>query len=366
MMNQNALPSSDVQPSSGSLPGQKDSPGKHLLSVSERGKQTNVPSAFVCGRTVIVTGRWLKVVSIRDSELVEGVVVPAPNSFIHALKMTDLKADLFTFSENRREELSNHEYTAELDNEAVLSTKDYADWWENKIPQEARKNVRRAAKRGVAVRVVRFDDSLVRGIKEIYDETPVRQGRPFWHYKKTLEQVKAENGTYLERSEFIGAFLQDELIGFIKLIYVDDAAQIIQILSKISHSDKRPTNALLAKAVEVCYEKRIAFLIYGKYAYGKNIDSPLAEFKRRNGFEMRTFPKYYVPLSLKGTVALRLGLHRGLVHLLPSCCVQALLELRRMFSFLMLRVLLGSRNETTASSRSSPEPEPLKSVVESD
>ena len=39
--------------------------------------------------------------------------------------------------------------------------------------------MRRAEKRGVVVREVPFDDDLVRGIVEIYDETPIRQGGPY-------------------------------------------------------------------------------------------------------------------------------------------------------------------------------------------
>ena len=96
-------------------------------------------------------------------------------------------------------------------------------WWE-KLPQEARKNTRRAAKRGVEVKVVPFDDELARGIHKICNETPVRQGRPFWHYGKDFETVKREHATYLERSEFIGAYFENELIGFIKMVYVDRLA----------------------------------------------------------------------------------------------------------------------------------------------
>ena len=34
---------------------------------------------------------------------------------------------------------------------------------------------------------VPFTDDFVHGIMDIYDETPVRQGRSFWHYKKSFE-----------------------------------------------------------------------------------------------------------------------------------------------------------------------------------
>jgi hypothetical protein len=56
-----------------------------------------------------------------------------------------------------------------------------------------------------------------------------------------------ENATYLERSEFLGAYLNDGLIGFIKIIYVDKIATLIQSISKIEHRDKRATNAFLLR-----------------------------------------------------------------------------------------------------------------------
>ena len=64
--------------------------------------------------------------------------------------------------------------------------------------------------------------------------------------------MKADNSTYMERSEFIGAFFGDELISFVKGVYVDHIAALIQILSMNGHHDKQPKNALLAYTVEIC------------------------------------------------------------------------------------------------------------------
>ena len=59
-------------------------------------------------------------------------------------------------------------------------------------------------------------------------------------------------------------------------------------------------NALIAKAAEVCEQKGISHLIYGQFIYGNKRRSSLVEFKRRNGFEQVNFPRYYIPLTLKG------------------------------------------------------------------
>jgi len=105
-------------------------------------------------------------------------------------------------------------------------------------------------------------------------------------------------------------------------------ASIMQIVSKTTHYDKRPTNVLITKAVEVCKQKCISFLIYGKYVYGNKTDSSLTEFKRRNGFEQINMPRYYIPLTLKGKIAISLNIHLGLLGILPSNVISFLRNLR--------------------------------------
>jgi hypothetical protein len=302
-----------------------DSPGSTVIRI--KGKDTVVPSTEIAGRTIISTGNILKVAQIFDEELVEGELIPDPLSFIADLRASPLKADVFTFAQRPPETTPKFKETFEWDNWAVSSTVSFQDWW-GKLPQESRKNVRRAVKRGVSVRSLPFDADLVRGIQGIYNETPVRQGKKFWHYGKDFATVKMENETYLERSEFIGAFYEKKLIGFIKIIFVDKIAMLIQILAKNEHHDKRPMNALLAHAMEICEHKKMNCLIYGKYVYGAKNDSSLMEFKRRNGFQQVTFPRYYIPLSIKGRTAIRLGLHRGPANLLPKSVNDLLLSCR--------------------------------------
>ena len=99
----------------------------------------------------------------------------------------------------------------------------------------------------------------------------------------------------------------------------------MQILSMEAHYDKRPMNALLAKAVEVCSERGMSWLVYGKYVYGNKQQSTIGEFKRRNGFRQVNYRRYFVPLTWRGRVAMRLRLHRGLLGLLPERAIQVLL-----------------------------------------
>jgi hypothetical protein len=271
----------------------------------------------VLSHKLVTTRRGpIRIAAIQDEEWIEGEPVAEPESFIRPWQDTS-PADIFAFARPLPHCEPCYHFHFEWDNVAVTKLGEFAQWWES-LPQETRKNVRRSQRRGVTVSRVTFDDQLVRGISNIYNETPIRQGRKFWHYRKSFEQVKAENTTYLDRSEFIGAFFKGKLIGFIKFVMVNNVARIMQIVSMEAHTDKRPTNALLAKAVEICCEKQASQLIYGKYVYGKKENSPVTEFKRRNGFVRMNFPRYYVSLNRRGALAIRCGLHLGLAQLVPE------------------------------------------------
>jgi len=161
--------------------------------------------------------------------------------------------------------------------------------------------------------LVEFDDAFVNGIVGINNETPIRQGRAFWHFQKSFEDVKRENSTYPGRNAFLGAYYENQLIGFIRIIYADAMASIVQLLSMMKHYDKRPANALIAKAVEICEQGGISYLMYCNYIYN-DPKSSLTEFKRRNGFEQVLLPRYYIPLTLKGKIALRLDFIVGLCN----------------------------------------------------
>ena len=282
-----------------------------------RGQTLYVPSTEICGRTVIVTGEWIRTAEIKDEGVVEGVTVEDPESFITKLKESGLTADLFTFAQKPPEITPKYDYHWDWDNWAAIPTTCYEDWWES-LPQVSRKNVRRTGRRGVVVKVVPFDDDLVRGVHRIYNSIQVRDGRLFWHYGQDFDSVRRSLATYLDRSEFIGAYLGEELIGFFKMVYVDDTATIFHIISMDEHYDKRPQNALIAKAAEVCEQKAISHLIYGKFIYGNKRRSSLVEFKRRNGFQQVNFPRYYISLTPRGELFVRLRLYRGVSGLLPE------------------------------------------------
>ncbi len=300
-----------------------------LKSVEIRmaGKNTLVPAADICGRTVIVRPGRVKEASVQDDIVAPGELVADSAPFITELKKSGLQADVLTFFQRPPDVTPKFKHHFEWDNYAAVDCSNFDAWWE-KLPQEARKNTRRSAKRGVTVKLAAYDDELVRGIHKLCNESPMRQGKPFWHYGKDFETVKREHATFMERSDFVAAYFENELIGFIKMVRVDQIAFILHILAFNSHYDKRPLNALLTEAVKICSQKGVKYFVYDKYVYGNKTDSTLVEFKRRNGFEQINFPRYYIPLTLKGKIYVGLRLYRGAVGLIPAPVLKVLLRIR--------------------------------------
>jgi hypothetical protein len=271
----------------------------------------------ICKQQIRVAGRWVRIASLDADKY---IFLDDPSTVIEHLKRSKRKVDLFTFLQRVSEPEPKYTYPMEWDNMAVVSITTFDDWWNKQIGFKARNKAKQAEKRGVVIREVEFDDSLARGIWAIYNETPVRQGRRFSHYGKDCDTVYREEATYLSNSIFIGAYFGDLLIGFIKLVQDQTGTQagLMNIVSMIAHRDKAPTNALLAQAVRSCAQRGIRHLVYSNFAYGKKQKSGLSDFKERNAFVRVDVPRYYVPLTLRGVLAFRLGLHHRFVDHLPE------------------------------------------------
>jgi hypothetical protein len=279
----------------------------------------------VCGKEITTAGRLLRVgrLAADGYEFLDD-----PDAAIAGLRAQRGRIDVFTFAQELPDTARKHAFPMEWDNVAAVPVSTFEHWRARQIKDKTRNMLRRADKSGLVVRAVPFDDALVRGIAAIYDESPMRQGRRFKHYGKSLEQVRRENATFLERSVFLGAFVGEDLVGFAKLVKARHQAALMQILSMIAHRDKAPTNALIARAVGVCEEQQVPYLVYGRFSYGRKEADPLSDFKRHNGFERVDVPRYYAALTPVGTIALRLGLHHGLGAYVPQAVVDRFRKVR--------------------------------------
>jgi hypothetical protein len=196
-----------------------------------RGKNLRFPAARVGSDTVFVSGTLVRVARIKDELFLPGDRVCRPDEFIATLKSTGLRADLFEFSQKPCDAEVKFPYHCEWDNVAVIDAEDFDSWW-NALPQETRKSVRRARNRGVDVRIVALTDEFIKGVHEIYNESPLRQGKPFYHYGKSFDIVKDEIATFQESSDFIGAYHGAELLGFIKIVHMGRLSSIMHLVSK--------------------------------------------------------------------------------------------------------------------------------------
>ena len=227
-----------------------------------------------------------------------------PESCVKELKQRSdaSRADIFRFSQKAPGTTPRYKYPMELGSVAVARVSTYKDWWD-RIPHNTRQNIKRAQKRGLVLTVKGFEDDVIQGICDVQNETPMRQGRPYPHYGKCFELVRRDHGAFVDRSDFICAYFEGEFIGFLKLVYRGDVASILQLNCKMAHYDKRPSNALLARAVELCEARGIAYLTYGMFNYGNKNSNSLREFKERHGFAEMLLPAYHVPLTAWGRIA---------------------------------------------------------------
>jgi hypothetical protein len=275
------------------------------------------PSLELCGKEVRIAKKLVRV-GFLDGEGYQ--FLDDPGACLESLRKSGSRIDLFTFIQKLSDASPKYSYPMEFDNFAALRISTFEEWMTQRINFKVRNKIRKAQKSGIVVREVPFDDSLILGIQGVYNESPIRQGRRFWHYGEDLETIRRIKATFLERSIFIGAFFENKLIGFLKLVANEDWTQagLMHIVAMIEYRDKAPTNALIAQAVRSCADRKIPCLWYANFSYGRKQSDSLADFKRYNGFEKVDVPRYFVPLTAAGRVALRLGLHHSAANLIPE------------------------------------------------
>ena len=273
-------------------------------------------------QTFIISGKLITTAHLSDKD--EWLMdVQEPDEVIRALKATPVRIDLLRFWQRIPDIQAKFSYYKEWRQIAAVPLEDYKHWLTKQVTPSARNKIRKTQKFGVTIQETKLSDELVRGIMEIFNQSPVRRGKRFWHYGKDFETVKKEMSLDLQDSIFITAYHENELIGFIKLYITNRYAMITLILDKTAHRDKAPMNGMIAKAVEVCAQRKIPYIAYTVWRRGEH-----GQFQESTGFEKITVPEYFVPLTLKGELALRLGLHKGLRGAIPEEMMVWLLALR--------------------------------------
>ena len=168
----------------------------------------------ICEKDIAIQGRILRIARI-DGE--KYTFPEDPEKLIADCGHAAREWTCSHFCKGRLRPRQSTSYPMQWDNLAVLPISTYDHWWTKQIPSIGRNRARQAEKKGVIVREVPFDEALLRGIVEIHNETPIRQGKRFPHYGMDIEGARRYAGTFLDRSFFIGALIEDKLIGFVKL-----------------------------------------------------------------------------------------------------------------------------------------------------
>lgn len=247
----------------------------------------------------------------RDVKEYQRSVIPT-EELVESLRKRNV--DIFTFIERKwccPIASPSKSWLKAEDNIALLAITSYDDWLKI-IGKKTRNMIRKAEKSGTTTRIAEPNEKLAEGIWKIYNETPIRQERGFPHYGVSLKAV-TDNVLSTRDCVYIGAYLQDELVGFIQLVQGDNIAIVSQILSMQKHWDKALNNALVAKAVEVCATRKIRWLMYGRMGNHPTLD----DFKQNNGCVRFLLTRYFIVLTGKGRLAARLGLHREMKDALP-------------------------------------------------
>ncbi len=284
---------------------------------------------------IATAGKLVRIAAIRDEPY---ECLDDPEGFIGRLKGQGFPADLFTFLLEISEPTPRYAFHQEWHRLAVVPVTSYENWWKKQIKDTARNKIRKARKNGVNFRAIEFNDDFVWRVMEIYNESPLRQGKPFEHYGKDFDTIKRELSTFFKSSTFVGAFLKDDMVGFIKFVRGKNVASLMHIISKIGHRNMAPTNGLIAEAVKMCAEERISFLHYGVWSR-----RGLGDFKKQHGFVCHNVPRYFVPLTIKGRLILRLHFHRKLRDYLPERVIDNMVALRTKWNSVRFRSMVAAR-----------------------
>jgi hypothetical protein len=289
-------------------------------TISWKGTPRLVKGVRVDNQTFVISGKPLRTATLKE-EWQEDVI--DPEHTIRALKAVPTRIDILKFWQRIPETEAKFGYYKEWRQIAAIPISTFDHWWEKQISPKARNKIRKARKLGVTFERADLSDDFVEGVVGIYNQSPVRRGKPFWHYGKDFATVKSGLSRDLANSVLVAARYEGELIGFIKFHVVDRYAMVTLILDKMAHRNKAPMNGMIAKVVEICAEQNIPYFTYTVWRRGEH-----GKFQESNGFERFPVPEYYVPLTARGTLALQLGLHKGIKGAIPEPLMTRLLAWR--------------------------------------
>src|SRR5437879_2562564 len=122
--------------------------------------RSNLP-ILIENKEVVLLGTFPRIAGLK-AEYYEYVQDPA--GFAIKLKTARIGADLFTFLQETPQRAPKYQFHVEWDSIAVLPITTYEHWWETQVNDKTRNMVRKAARKGVEVRLAEYTEQFVRGI----------------------------------------------------------------------------------------------------------------------------------------------------------------------------------------------------------
>lgn len=249
--------------------------------------------------------------------------------------------DLFSFIERtflKQATLQKYGFYSCPETIGLLHFEDF-DVWCKTLPSRERNLIKKAERIGLKTVVADIDEEFILSAQKIYNETPMRQGRRYSGFGITTEDIrkKFEN---LQSSKVIGAYYDNQLIGLTWVEFGDQVAAMMSFLSLISYRNKNPNNAMIAYAVKLCTEKGYKYLTYGNMGYNPGLDF----FKKNNGFRRVAVPRYFMPLTFKGQMAVKLNLCRSMERSFSPTLTKALVPFYNMVDKVRPETASGPKN----------------------
>ena len=118
-------------------------------------------------------GRLLRFVSIRDEWIVP---IDDPQNVVSEIRKQKIPIDIFTFVQRLSDLEPHYPYNMEWDNVAAVRISTFEKWFKESIHPNARNKIRKAKRKGITVRIEPFNDDLILGMMDIFNESQVRRG----------------------------------------------------------------------------------------------------------------------------------------------------------------------------------------------
>ena len=179
--------------------------------------------------------------------------------------------------------------------------------WTNKFNKKARNLVKKFKKSNGIVKVLDRPLDYINEIMEVNLSAPIRQGRPmppsYTNREIVIKSLEASLKEKKGHLKVYGAFIHDKLVAYSYVVEHNGYAYISRFLTHTKYFKYAVSNGLISAIIEDLCNRNIEVVQYG---YWSRHHKGVNHFLKQHGFERGKVEAYYIPLSRKGRLALRI------------------------------------------------------------